>query len=396
MSIINAGLSGLKAASMNLSIIGNNIANSTTVGFKQSRTDFSDVYSSTISGLQIGNGVHVNSITQDLGQGGINHTGRVLDLAIEGDAYFTMRNIGGETIYSRAGNFDIDKDGYVVSINGDHLQGYIGVDGAITGTVGDVMLDTAPLPAKQTSNVAFNINLDATEAVPTLAFDENDPLTYNARSSMEIFDSLGNSHALSTYYVKTSDNNWDIHAYVDGASVGSGTLTYTDFGLFSGSTGLTGLSWTPGGGANGPQVFDIRLDESTQYGIKTQERGFEQNGYSAGSLSGYTVDGDGIISGRYSNGQNMPLAQLALAKFPNPQGLTSIGNNSWVATTQSGLALLSKVNSNGAINPGALEDSNVDLARQMVELISAQRTFQVNAKSIQASDTLTQTILQLQ
>lgn len=396
MSIINAGLSGLKAASINLSIIGNNIANSTTVGFKQSRTDFSDVYSSTISGLQVGNGVAVASITQDLSQGGVNHTGRALDLAIEGDSYFTLRNVSGETIYSRAGNFDINKDGNIVNLNGDYLQGYLAVDGSVTGSIGNMHLDTTPLAAKSTTQAQFNLNLDATETTPPLAFDKTDPTTYNTRSSMEIFDSLGNSHSLSTYFVKTAANTWDVHVDVDGSTLGNGTISFDSFGQLSGASGLTGLSWIPGGGAAGPQAFDVRLDDCTQYGIKTQERGFDQDGYSAGSLTGFNVDGDGLITGRYSNGQNMPLGQLALAKFANPQGLISLGNNAWVPTTVSGDALISKINSLGAVNPGALEDSNVDLARQMVQLISAQRTFQVNAKSIQASDTLTQTILQLQ
>ncbi len=392
------GLSGLRAAAFDLDVIGNNIANGNTVGFKQSRAEFADVYSSSVNGVQIGGGVNLTTVTQDFGQGTYTNTGRNFDLAIGAqNGFFVLQDPqSGATSYSRAGNFQVDKDNFITSPSGEQLTGFQAISGNITSSIAPLQLSTASLPAKASGKVEIDLNLDAAESILVPLFSNTDPTSYNARNSLEMFDSLGNAHSLAAYYVKTADNNWDVHVEVDGSVIATGALTFDSAGALTSETGLTSLSFSPGNGAASPQLFDVSLSNSSQFATSTLIRDLNQNGYTSGNLTSVDIDGDGMLMGRYSNGQLNAIGQVSIAKFDNPQGLISIGNNSWLESRTSGNALVSVANSEGAIKPGALEDANVNLTEQMVMLVTAQRNFQINAKTIQAEDILTQTILNLQ
>ncbi len=398
MSVFNVALSGLRAATGDLQVTGNNISNANTYGFKQSRTEFADVFVSGVGGNQTGNGVRISGVSQDFNQGSVSITGNSLDMAINGDSFFILNGAnGGEIKYTRAGNFEPDREGYIISKStGDRLQGYQAVDGALTASVGDLQISSEPMQPKMTSQIKFDYNLDASSEIPALAFDPTDKTSFNNRTSVEIFDSLGSSHNMSTYYVKTAGNNWDVHVEMDGTMVTNGTLSFTDAGAFSASTGLDPITWTPGGGAQPNQQISMNYNNTTQYGSAMAVRGQEQDGFSTGYLTGIDVDKDGVISARYTNSQVQPMGQVALAKFNNPQGLFAMGDMAYAETRSSGSALVGADNSTGAIQSGALEESNVNLTEQLVKLITAQRNFQANSQAIKAGDVVTQTIINIQ
>lgn len=397
----NTAISGLRAASANLDTIGNNVANAGTTGYKSSRAQFADVYASTAhskSANQVGNGVRLSGVQQQFTQGTLSYTDNSLDLAINGNGFYRL-NDGGSIVYSRAGAFSTDSQGRLVNGSGQRLTGYLANDdGTITGQLGDLRLNTSNIEPAATATVGAGLNLSSDDSAPAVTpFDVTDPSSYNNSTSVTVYDSLGNSHELATYYVKTGPNAWDVHALIDGNSVGTQALSFADNGAIDpASAQLSITGWDP---ANGAAVQDLVVDftDSTQFGSSFSVNSLTQDGYTTGRLSSVDVDASGVITGVYTNGQSKAMGQVALANFANPSGLQPVGDTGWAETYDSGNPLLGAPGtaSLGAIQSGALEESNVDLTQELVDLILAQRNFQANAQTIQAADTVTQTIINL-
>ena len=400
-------LSGMNAATADLNVTSNNIANANTTGFKQGRAEFGDVFAASSSGLSrntIGAGVKLAAIAQQFGQGNIDFTGRNLDLAISGQGFFTLSD-GGTTVYSRAGNFGADADGFVVNPAGQRLQVYqpnSSGTGFDTGRLGDLQLTTGDSPPRASGTVTVQSNLPADATAPTITpFDPTDPNTYNRTTSLTVYDSLGAAHAQSLYFVKTAvPNKWELHTTIDGAAVGGmQTLTYSGSGvLTSPSPGTIPLlpAYNPGNGAN-PMALTLDLGASTQFGDSFSLAALTQDGYTTGRLTGIEVTPDGVVNARYTNGVSTPLGQVAMTNFANPQGLQSLGDNAWAETSESGQPRRGQAGTGefGAVQGGGLEASNVDLTEQLLNMITAQRTFQANAQMIQTQDQITQTVINI-
>ena len=400
------GLSGLNASSADLRVIGNNVANVNTTGFKKSRAEFSDIYAVSNLGVAsnaIGSGVRISAVSQQFTQGNIGFTDNNLDLGISGQGFFRLSD-GGSIVYSRAGAFGVDRQGFVNNSSGQRLTAFLADSaGNITGTVGDLQLDSSDLPPTQTASVAAALNVDATQAAPAAAFNVNDPTTYNHSTSLTIYDSLGTSHLSTMYYRKTAANTWETYLYVDGNQLTSGgvanvPLTFNSSGALTAPVGgtITYDAYSPGGGAaNLNLTYDY--SNTTQFGSKFSIFSLSQDGFPTGRLSGVDIDGTGIVLARYTNGQSRVLAQIALANFSNSQGLRQLGDTNWAESFESGPPLVAAPDSSGLglVQSGALEGSNVDLTEQLVNMITAQRNFQANAQVISTADTITQTMINI-
>lgn len=419
----NTALSGLRAANQDLSVTGNNIANASTTGFKESRTEFGDVYANSILGTGSrtpGSGVLVNAIAQQFSQGNINITNNSLDLAINGNGFFVLKGPSSQT-YTRAGAFQLDSAGYIVTANGDRLQGYkADASGIIlSGAPQDMQIQTANINPNATTKVSLNLQLDSTATPPGVAtFDNTDPNSYTWSTAATIYDSLGNSHLLTTYYVKTNTvpagggAQWDVYSDLDGGNAphALGSLTFNTLGALTGSVAVpippaagvpstaTALAdnWAVGAKAN-PLNFVVDYATSTQYGTGSTVNALNQDGYTSGRLAGVNIDDSGTVFARYSNGQALTLGQVVLANFANPQGLAPVGNTAWAESFDSGQPVIGEpgTGSRGTLQAGALEDSNVDISAQLVNLILAQRNYQANAKTIETENAVTQTIINL-
>lgn len=397
------GLSGLNTASKALDVTSNNIANASTVGYKSSSTHFSDVYAASLAGgsaSQVGIGASVSAISQQFTQGNITTTSNSLDIALNGNGFFVLDS-GGTRVYSRNGQFEMDKSGYIVNDTGDQLCGYTATNGAIT-SAGDpqpIQISTENVAPNPTSEVGFVANLDSASTAITSTFDSTDTTTYNWSRGTTVYDSLGSEHTLTAYFTKTGDNAWDVHYTLDGADLTDTTsVTFDSNGaLTSGnSTSMTIPSATLGTGA-ADLTLSFNLDGTTQYGSDTALSAVTQDGYSSGSLSSLSIGKDGIIQGTYSNGQTQVLGQIALATFANANGLQSIGNNEWVETYTSGAPVLGVPDTGtfGVLQSGAVEESNVDLTSELVNMIVEQRNYQANAQSIKTQDSIMQTLVNL-
>ncbi|NII09211.1 flagellar hook protein FlgE [Oleiagrimonas sp. C23AA] len=402
----NIALSGLSAASSDLEVTANNIANTATTGFKGSRAEFAELYSAAgqdLSKSQIGSGVEVTNIAQQFNAGNIETTNNSLDFAISGSGFFVMHDGKGYS-YTRAGAFQQDRNGYVVNSAGQNLQVFPpnGTGGFDTSTLNDLQVSTTQLSAQATNGITLNLNLPSTATAPTTTpFSPTDSSSYNQSAPFTVYDSLGNTHSATAYFVKNAaTNTWDVNLYVDGQQAGtqqqvafdtSGKITTPANGQLNfGSLAL-------GNGSN-PLTLSLDMSNTTQTGGTYALTSVNQDGYAPGSYSGLNVSADGIVSATYSNGQSRALGQVALASFANPQGLNQIDNTSWAATLTSGDAVLGSAGSGkmGTVQSGALESSNTsDLTGQLVNMIRAQRNYQANAKVISTDDQLTKTIINM-
>ena len=401
----NIALSGLNAAQADLDVTSNNIANANTTGFKQGRAEFSDVYAQAANNLstsRIGSGVQLDAVRQNFGQGNITFTNNTLDLAISGSGFFTLSNSGALS-YSRAGAFGPDNNGYVVNSQGQRLQVYpADANGVIdTGRLSDLQLSSSDHAPAATSTVTLGANLAASATAPSVTpFDPTNPSTYNNTASVTVYDSLGASHTANFYFVKSATpNTWTVQTTIDGNTVGTGsTLTYDSNGnlLTPASGTLTLPSYSLSSGASSLNL-SLDLSKTTQYGDQFSVGSLQQDGYTTGRLAGLSVSASGVVQANYTNGQSTPLGQIALSNFANPQGLQQAGNTSWVESYASGPPIRGTGGSGsfGSLQSGALEASNVDLSKQLVNLITAQRNYQANAQSIQADSTVTQAILNI-
>jgi len=398
-------LSGVDAANTDLDAISNNIANVDTTGFKESDTEFADVYAQTQQGVAstaTGNGVAVAAVAQQFGQGNITTTSNNLDLALSGNGFFILSN-NGAVSYTRNGSFQVNQNGYLVDSSGDLVQGYgpLSTGGFNTGELSDIQLTTAESTPKATTTADIGLNLPAGATAPTDAtFSPSDPDSYNETTSMTVYDSLGAAHTAQLYFIQgATTNNWTAQLYVDGSAVGTGqALTFnSDGALTSPANGEVNFgSYTPSTGAAAMNItFD--MGGSTQDGSAFGVNSVSQDGYTTGDLTGINISATGVVQANFTNGQSSTLGQLALANFADPQGLQQEGGTQWVQSYASGDPVQGVAGGSGfgTIQSGALEDSNVDITSQLVDMITAQRAFQANAQMISTQDQLTQDIINI-
>jgi len=406
----STAISGIKAAQANLDVISNNIANASTVGFKASRAEFAEIYASSVSGgSNAGQGVELTEIRADFSQGSLDFTGNGLDLAISGNGFFIVSN-GGASEYTRAGSFLVDRDGFLTNESGNRLQGYQGnTDGVITGELGDLFIDTTLVDPKVTSKVAITSNLDAREAAPaTTPFASTDPTSYNSTTSTTIYDSLGNSHVLQLYYVKTATaNTWDVYTSVDGGTPPAATqISFDPDGTLAAASNNSIAITTPAaellsasGVATGAADLTYTVDilATTQLGSDFSVNSAIQDGYGAGQLISFEFDESGTAFARYTNGQSRAIGQVALASFRNNNGLQPVGGSNYVESFGSGSPNIGIPGNSGRgdIQASAVEQANVDITQELVNLIVAQRNFQANAQVISTEDQATQAVINL-
>jgi len=413
-------LSGLSAASQALDVIGNNVANSATVGFKSAQAHFSDVFANSLSGsgaAQVGIGVAVAAVQQQFTQGNVTTTNNPMDIAINGGGFFRM-DTNGAISYTRNGQFHLDKSGYIVNDQSAKLTGYsVDANGTVVASSpADLQISSAALSPVATgqsgstsAGVLVNVNLDSRSTAPTVTtFDPTNPLSYTYSTPVSVYDSLGNAHTLTLYAVDTPPSPatvpptgvWAINATVDGTvsplTTVPSTLTFDSSGKLTG-TGVLGASLALTNGAVSPLVFNINFTGSTQFGSTSTTNSLVQDGYTSGSLTGIGVGADGIVQGNYSNGEARKLGQVVLANFADPNGLSSLGNNQWAETSVSGAALVGAPNSGrfGVLQASAIEESNVDLTAELVNMITAQRNYQASAQTIKTQDAIMQTLVNL-
>jgi flagellar hook protein FlgE len=398
-------LSGLNASQADLNVTANNIANTQTNGFKGSRTEFADLFAVSLQGTSnnaSGNGVRVAGVTQQFSQGNVEFTDSNLDLAISGQGMFILSD-NGALAYSRAGAFQMNRDGYVVNSNQQRLQVYppLAAGGFNTGGLADLRLVSTDSAPSATSNVEYVLNLPANATVPPIAvFDPNDPNSFNQATSLTLFDSLGATHTGTMYFNKTANpNEWQARLYIDGTPVGGAqTLQYSNTGLLTAPVGgqVPFPAYNPTTGA-APMTVNVDLAQSTQFGSSFAVNSVSQDGFTTGRLIGIDIDETGIVQARFTNGNSQPLGQVAIANFANPQGLQQLGNTQWAETFSSGQALRGQAGNSGfgLVQSGALEGANVDVTEQLVQMITAQRNFQANAQMISTADSITQTIINL-
>jgi flagellar hook protein FlgE len=420
------GLSGLNISSKNLDVIGNNIANSSTVGFKSSQAQFADVFAASLSGAggsPVGLGAKVQAVAQQFTQGNITTTSNPLDVAINGGGFYIVSPPGTNTpFYSRNGQFSLDANDFITTSEGYRLQGYP-VDSAgavLTGSAPqDIKVSKAKVAPQATGTSALatgltgSINLDSSDPIIAATFNYANTATYNRSTAATIYDSLGNQHTYTMYFQKSAANTWKVFSTVtnpSGAStaftdlsaagtVAQQTLTFNTAGALTSAAAnqtITAAQLGFAGGVNA-MTFPVNFAGSTQFGSAFSVNSLAQDGYAAGELSKFSVGTDGVILGSYTNGITRNLGGIALANFANPQGLQPVGNNRWAATTNSGVPLVNQpgTGSNGLLQSSAVEDSNVDMTQELVSMITAQRVYQANAQTIKTQDQVLQTLVNL-
>jgi flagellar hook protein FlgE len=401
-SALYSGVSGLNTNGQAMSVIGNNLANTNTIGFKGSRTVFSDLLSGSINGSggisQVGRGVGMSTVDNIFSQGTFESTESNLDVAIEGDGFFLLREEGNlTTSYSRAGAFRFNDEGYLVNPEGFRVQGKgFDVNGTLkAGDSGDIqVLNEGLIAGNATTELSLTTNLDADEEIITDALDITKPDTFNYSSSTQVYDSLGNPHLLTTYFIKTAPNTWAwAWSAEDGTPPGpvvsaANALTFTPEGGLTNTptTGSIGsIDW-----ANGTNASTIAITfDTTQFNSESIVISQEQNGFGAGDLTGIKIDPDGIVIASYSNGEQTKVSQLVLGKFVNPNGLEAAGSNLFTETTSSGNPRTGLPGPElGKVFTNSLEQSNVDMGAEFVRMITVQRGFQANSKIITTVDEL--------
>lgn len=398
-------LSGLNAASSELNVIANNIANANTTGFKSSRAEFADVFATggaAAGGAAIGSGVRLASVSQQFTQGNIEFTDSSLDLAINGQGFFTLRD-GSGYVYTRAGGFGVDRDGFVVNSQNQRLQVFEAITGGgfNTGSLVDLRLQTTQSTPSATTNGSVVVNLQAGASPPAVAvFDPADPATYTNSTSNAVYDSLGNLHQATFYFIKTATpNQWQVSMAVDGNVVGTPqTLEFTAAGAQSVPAGgdITFPAYDPANGAD-PLNMTFDFESATQFGGPFSVSSLTQDGFSSGRLTSIDISDSGVVFARFTNGRALELGKVALANFPNSQGLRQLGKTNWGESFASGGVILGEAGSAsyGLVQSGALENSNVDLTKELVQMITSQRSFQANAQMISTADSITQTIINI-
>ncbi|SER14616.1 flagellar hook protein FlgE [Rosenbergiella nectarea] len=393
-------VSGLNAASSNLDVIGNNIANSATSGFKSSTAAFADMF----AGSQTGLGTKVSAVIQNFGDGAINATGRNLDVALSGNGFFRLVDSNGSIYYSRNGQLQRNADGYLVNTEGLQVTGYPVAGSPATVQTGadpvPIMIPTTQLPARATTQGSLQVNLNSSDALPTITpFDAKEANSYNAKSSMTVYDSQGNDHQLDLYFVKTADNQWQVYPIDSSTGEASAdfTMSFDANGQLT-SDAMQSITIQGANGAAADQALTLDFAGSSQQNTgETQFGNPKQDGYAPGDLTGFTINDDGTIIGSYSNQRTQAMGQIVLSSFTNSEGLQPMGNNLWSESSASGQPAIGTPGSGnlGTMTAGALEASNVDLSKELVNMIVAQRNYQSNAQTIKTQDQILNTLVNL-
>ncbi len=407
MTSLYTGTTGLQSNSLDLTVIGDNIANANTIGFKGARTAFEDMMANSMIGPggQQGLGSQVQAIQKLITQGALTTTGLATDLALQGNGFFVVKGnhngVDGQ-YYTRAGQFTLDKDGNLVNLENLKVQGYTAdATGNIGATLGDLKFGNAMANPLATANVRITANLDANATTPLAAWDPANPTaTSNFQTSTTVYDSLGNAHAVDIYYRKNAVGQWDWHALTDGGGVtggtpgtdteiAAGTIGFDAAGVQNAFTQNAAIVFNPLGATN-PQPIAFDFTNITQFGSPSATSFMSQDGYAAGTLAGISIGNDGKIQGTFSNGQSRTLGQVAVASFEAADQLERAGGNLFSQMPSSGEPVIGAAASGGrgSIVAGALEQSNVDLATEFVRMIAAQRGFQANSKTISTADQL--------
>jgi flagellar hook protein FlgE len=415
---MNSGVSGLLAEQQALGVVGDNIANVNTVGFKAQRAIFEDVLGHSIlagtSSALPGSGVAIGDIQQQFTQGSLNTTGISTDVALSGDGFFVVNGavdgVSGN-FYTRAGQFNLDKDGYLANPNGLKVQGYAANgDGTFSATTSSIQAPTSSIQPRSTTTATITANLDANATVPVNAWgDPNSPFSSQANfsSTQTVYDSLGNAHTMDLYFRNTAPGSWDWHSVMDGVDTTStGTLTFGTNGALTAIGGNTvtfaptnanpmtiALNFGTASAAGAPPV----PGSMTGFGSASNVSSQSQDGYTSGDFSGISIDGQGVAMGLYTNGQKIAISQLAVAKFRSNDGLGRAGQSLWIDTRDSGPPALGTAASGGrgSVSSGSVESSNVDLASEFVSMIQHQRSFSANSKTITTADEMLQELINI-
>lgn len=391
------GLSGLRAVNQELSVISNNVANASTAGFKSSRAEFAAIY----GGGQAG-GVEMNNVSQNFDRNGdVMRTGRGLDLAISGSGFFVLKDGSGQTSYTRAGMFQRDSGNYLTTASGTRLQGYTTDDAGKlqSGVVGDIQVKAGSLPAKPSDKLEFvaNLKADASIIPADPKFDPNKSNTFSYSQSSKVYDSLGTEHTVTQYFVKKGTNAWDVHYSFNGADVtpaaGAKMIFDPNGKLDTGASTIPpSLALKPVGAS--PIELQLDMSRVSQYASDFNATRNQSNGYTAGDLTGVRVDADGGVYATFTNGQSLLQGQVVMANFTNPNGLLQTNNTTWQQSFSSGQPVLGAPGTGtlGKLTAGAYESSNVDLTGELVSLMTSQRNYQANAKTISSADKMTQVL----
>ncbi len=421
LSSFNTGVTGLNAAGSAMGVIGDNIANAGTFGFKGSRAEFQDMLASSLKGIdggdQMGSGAKLAHITPQFVQGTISRTQNITDIAINGNGFFQVDAPFGKG-YTRDGAFHFDKEGFMVNGDGYKVQGFQPDEtGKITNKTGSIKLGNTNVAATQTSAVKMSINLDSREK--PMKFDPKNPdKTSNFNTSVTVYDSVGTARLVTMYYNKAVDGQWEYHAMADGNDVAgglpgtmveqaSGKLKFNQKGLLEEATpGLNSFNFNNGAIAGQQIAFDFGKsikdggsgnDAATQYGSKSSVARHSQDGSSAATLSSMSFNDDGVLTAVYDNGKQMELGQVAVAKFEDNEGLFKTGKNLFKETRKSGQAAMGKpgADGRGEVLSKSVEQSNVDIANEFIGLMAAQRNFQANTRTITTADQMLQEVLNI-
>lgn len=420
------GLSGLNASSKNLEVIGNNIANANTYGAKTARAEFSHMYAAASGGVSgdIGIGVSLDEVSQQFTGGNITSTDKPTDLAISGSGFFQVSDGVNPTMYTRNGQFKVDRTGTIVNNDGMKLLGYpADANGNIQpGTPQALQLPTSGIQPKATGSISLELNLDSRAAVTasdTKPFNATDPTTYNNATSQTVYDAKGQPVAMTYYFQKADVDTWNVFVSANGTLLNDGAALTNQlkFGtngstvqdpqpvlpaLASGGNGIVSTTTAATGTLPGMTTLDIPIsgfDFSAvrQYGTSFSVTKINQDGFPPGNLTGLNIQDNGTVMAQYSNGQSLAAGQVELANFRNPQGLKPVAGNMWAISLEAGEPVRGAPGSGslGKLQAGALEESNVDLAGELVNMITAQRSYQANAQTIKTQDQVLQTLVNL-
>ncbi|MGH9466333.1 MAG: flagellar hook protein FlgE [Terriglobales bacterium] len=408
MSSFSVPLSGMNASSQEMTIISNNLANLNTPGYKSTSSDFSTLFYQSIGNsgdgdpMQVGTGTQIGSVTMNLTDGAVQTTGIDSNMAIQGSGMFVVGS-NGQQKFTRAGDFIVGADGYLEAPDGSTVQGYQAVNGVINanGPLTSLQLGSVSSPAQATSAISLGLNLDSEAAVGG-SFSQ----------PIQVYDSLGGTHTVTASFTKTATNAWNYAVTLPGADTGggspttmaSGSLTFNSSGDLTAPAGPINL--TSAALADGASAFNINwnLKDSqgnpliTQSAAASAPLSSTQNGIASGTLTGFTINSDGTVTGSFSNGQTQTLGQVVLATFANAQGLQAAGGNNFESTAASGLATIGApgTGSRGSVEGGSIEQSNVDIAAEFANLIQAQQSYEASAKAVTTFDQITTTTLNMQ
>lgn len=424
LSSMYTGVSGLKAMGEGLGVVADNIANSNTTGFKASRAEFHDIMARDLKGIdggnQLGRGVKIGAVNPVLLQGNLDNTDRGTDLAISGDGYFQVKGAEGVG-YTRDGSFIFDRNGNLTTNSGAKIQGYMADEkGKIETRVGDIKYPKALVNASATKSVNLELNLDSRVIENAKQFDAKDPYkTSDYATAVEIYDSQGNKHMMSLFFNKGPERTWTYRGLIDGkevegsdpvngelAQVTEGKIQFTEDGKLN-SQEVVSQNFNFKNGAKQDQQIALSFGDpiatggkgegTKQYGKDSDVMKWNQDGYSAGTVTSLSFNDEGVLTAAYSNGQVLDLAQVLLAKFENPEALFKQGGNIFKQSRNSGEPSLgaARMAGRGSIMAKSLERSTVDIASEFVSMITNQRAFQANAKTVSTSDELLSEVIQM-